>query len=283
LVEGKTKRLHTVIEDPNLVWVVSKPDITAFDDPKFTKVLPAKAVCATTVACRVFELLAKRGIPVAYRGQLSETEFVMDKCEMLPLEVVARRYVPEKSSYKKRHPECIGNGIIPFRFTMPVVEFYLKTTGGQLVYKEKVIVEGLDPKAGEEDPLMQMRGMYDFAYLCHSKKLLKEGYLRKCVHLAQIELVEADIKYLISKMFQIIRILEQAWSILGYRLIDLKVEFGRNSQGKIVVADVIDNDSWRLCDADWQELSKQLFRDGAPLPEVEKAYRQVADLANRLY
>jgi phosphoribosylcarboxyaminoimidazole (NCAIR) mutase len=75
-----------------------------------------------------------------------------------------------------------------------------------------------------------------------------------------------------------ILILEGAWNNLGYRLIDYKIEFGITDAGKLVIADVIDNDSWRLRTDDWQELSKQVFREGHPLAEVEDKYARVAQL-----
>jgi phosphoribosylaminoimidazole carboxylase PurE protein len=45
-----------------------------------------------------------------------------------------------------------------------------------------------------------------------------------------------------------------------------------------VVSDVIDNDSWRLRNSQWKEFSKQAFRDGETLNEVESNYVFVADL-----
>ncbi|MEI6774510.1 MAG: phosphoribosylaminoimidazolesuccinocarboxamide synthase [bacterium] len=88
-----------------------------------------------------------------------------------------------------------------------------------------------------------------------------------------------EIEELTRKTFLV---LEGAWNTLGYRLIDFKIEFGIDTKGNLVIADVIDNDSWRLRTADWKELSKQNFRDGHPLANVQENYVRVAELTNQL-
>jgi phosphoribosylaminoimidazole-succinocarboxamide synthase len=83
-------------------------------------------------------------------------------------------------------------------------------------------------------------------------------------------------------------LLEEAWRAQDILLVDLKVEVGR-SNGRLLLADVIDNDSWRL----WpggrrdQMLDKQVYRDlqvaDAPaLADVRARYLEVADRAERL-
>jgi phosphoribosylaminoimidazole-succinocarboxamide synthase len=84
-------------------------------------------------------------------------------------------------------------------------------------------------------------------------------------------------------------ILTHAWRRRDTLLVDLKIEFGRlaggESQGQLVIADVIDNDSWRIWPQGREDLmlDKQMYRnlqtvDDAALAEVKRAYEKVADL-----
>lgn len=77
--------------------------------------------------------------------------------------------------------------------------------------------------------------------------------------------------------FQILRI---AWRKLGMRLVDYKVEGGMTQDtGELLIADVIDNDSWRLRN-EAGDMSKQAYRDGEALDEVLRKFREVAELTN---
>ena len=84
-------------------------------------------------------------------------------------------------------------------------------------------------------------------------------------------------------------ILSHAWRRRDVLLVDVKLEFGRlatgEGKGNLVIADVIDNDSWRIWPNGREDLmlDKQLYRN---LPEVTsealamvlQSYEQVADL-----
>lgn len=284
LTEGKTKTIWSVKDNPALIIVENKKDITAFDDPEFTQQFERKAQYATTTTCRVFELLKNEGIPVAYLKQLSATEFLAPKCEMIPLEVVARRYAV--GSYLKRQPDFIQpEGQPPHRFEELYTEFFLKTTNGQLACKDgKISVSGLDAKKGEEDPLIANPKEAKWKLL-HPKKQISDSEcdLNKKILASDVvknpKTVSQMEDFFLKKCFLT---LEHTWQRLyNFRLIDMKIEFGITTEGELMIADVIDNDSWRLRDVDWNELSKEAFRQGEKLNEVERKYGLVASLVEK--
>src|SRR5690349_15530988 len=100
--EGKTKKIHQIAGNPDLVTLVSKDDITAGDGAKHD-VISGKSALANGTTCNVFRLLKACGIPVAFEEQDSATSFIAPKCHMLPYEVVTRREA--HGSYLKRHPQ----------------------------------------------------------------------------------------------------------------------------------------------------------------------------------
>jgi phosphoribosylaminoimidazole-succinocarboxamide synthase len=84
-------------------------------------------------------------------------------------------------------------------------------------------------------------------------------------------------------------ILSHAWRKRDVLLVDMKIEFGRlaggENQGQLVIADVVDNDAWRIWPQGREELmlDKQMYRnfntvDDAGLDQVKRAYETVADL-----
>jgi phosphoribosylaminoimidazole carboxylase PurE protein len=75
-------------------------------------------------------------------------------------------------------------------------------------------------------------------------------------------------------------VLEKAWQLEGGTLVDLKVEFGFNPDGRLLLADVIDNDSWRVVEGG-SYIDKQVYREGGGLDDVAAKYARVADITGR--
>jgi hypothetical protein len=84
-------------------------------------------------------------------------------------------------------------------------------------------------------------------------------------------------------------VLAHAWRRRDTLLVDLKLEFGRlvggDGRGQLVIADVIDNDSWRIWPGGREELmlDKQLYRNletvtPADLDVLRDNYERVAEL-----
>ncbi|MDP3244274.1 MAG: phosphoribosylaminoimidazolesuccinocarboxamide synthase [bacterium] len=290
LAQGKTKIIYGVQDRPEMVIVKNKSALTKFDDPSQTQQMAGKEVHATATTCRVFELLRESGIPVAYQGQISPTEFAAQRCQMIPLEVVARRFAV--GSCLNRSPQLRHeDGQPPHRFHRLVVEFFLKTTDGKIKNRHGQIGETPyypGTKKPIDDPLIsnpgdkiwQLRHPKVPLWDMHSELSAIFGHqLTVCADAILPDGVSVRLLEAITR--EVFLVLEGAWAVLGYRLIDFKIEFGVSADGELLVADVIDNDSWRLRDREWQELSKQLFRDDAGMEQIANAYALVAKLVEQ--
>ena len=254
IIEGKTKKIEAL--GNGIVRLANKPAITA-EDGERKEILDGKDVFATTTTANIFSLLTELNIPNHFFLQDSPNSILAFACNMIPLEVVIRRKVGTKSSYLKRNPE-VKPGT---NFTDLVVEFFIKD----------------DPN---HDPIIVFT---DGKWFMHDpKKPISDasclGEIEPLCTVLEIEEMEKTARKVFS-------ILEQAWAILGITLEDLKIEFGRALAWKlnatIILADVIDNDSWRIT-KDGEDISKQVFRDGGSPEEVRKVYKLVAELSEQL-
>ena len=85
---------------------------------------------------------------------------------------------------------------------------------------------------------------------------------------------EKEIDTITEYAFRINKILSDFWAECGVTLVDFKLEFGRLSDGTVVLADEISPDTCRLWDAKTHEkLDKDRFR--RDLGGVEEAYETV--------
>lgn len=88
-----------------------------------------------------------------------------------------------------------------------------------------------------------------------------------------------EIEKVKTYAFKINELLKRFWSECGVTLVDFKIEFGRLSDGTIVLADEISPDTCRLWDSQTGEkLDKDRFR--RDLGGVEDAYNEVMNRLN---
>jgi phosphoribosylaminoimidazole carboxylase/phosphoribosylaminoimidazole-succinocarboxamide synthase len=266
VIEGKTKKVYKIKD--GLVAVIAKDDITAGDGAKHD-VIPDKGRIATATTSNVFRLLKACGLPVGFIEQDSETSFIAPNCTMLPYEVVVRREA--HGSYLKRNPQLAKGQLFP----QLIVEFYLKTKDKN--WKGKPLIA--------DDPFMQISDDGKQIKLFNPAKPLggQEPFL---VLPASEVYSHADEAKNFPEMRTIARkaflVLEKAWALEEGRLVDLKVEFGFDDKGNLLLADVIDNDSWRVIESG-SYIDKQVYRDGGALDDVVAKYRRVADITSRFH
>jgi phosphoribosylaminoimidazole-succinocarboxamide synthase len=294
LVEGKTKVVERT-GTPGEVALITKDSLTGGDAAK-REHIEGIAAHKVTQACNVFRLLNARGVPTAFIGRRDDRTMICHECEMLPLELVTRRYA--WGSVLKREPGLVSTRERPHRFeelrtelfhkhavvTPPLVEQALQLPEDQA--RDLYLRDGAWHEAVHTDPLVVVR---DGRWALHSAKapLERSPALMEIPPVLSPDELRVVVEGLMKPVFSI---LEEAWARIEtsdgpVALADLKIEAGRRvADGALVVADVIDNDSWRI----WpgadpsKQLDKQIFREGvAPLSAVSEKYALVAALTER--
>jgi len=95
----------------------------------------------------------------------------------------------------------------------------------------------------------------------------------------------AEVERMASESRRVFLLVEWAWAAQDVTLCDMKIEFGRDMAGALIVADVIDNDSWRIWPGGAKErmLDKQVYRNMPVVTDegLEQVRRLYAEVASR--
>ena len=150
LYEGKAKKLF-ITEDPQILRVEYKDDATAFNGKKFDR-LRNKGRLNNAITVFFFEHLDTKDIPSHFVRKISETEQLVRRVKIIPLEVVVRNVAA--GSLSKRIGWEEGKEL-----PHPIVEFYYKDDdlGDPLLAEEHIRLLELASEAQIEE--LKKRGL----------------------------------------------------------------------------------------------------------------------------
>ncbi len=150
LYEGKAKKLF-ITEDPQILRVEYKDDATAFNGKKFDR-LRDKGRLNNAITVFFFEHLDTKDIPSHFVRKISETEQLVRRVKIIPLEVVVRNVAV--GSLSKRIGWEEGKEL-----PHPIVEFYYKDDdlGDPLLAEEHIRLLELASEAEIEE--LKKRGL----------------------------------------------------------------------------------------------------------------------------
>ncbi len=117
LYEGKAKKVFAT-DDPALCIVSYKDDATAFNGQKKGTIL-GKGAINNRLTNYFMKLLEEKGIPTHFVEELNDTDAVVKKVEIVPLEVIIRNI--SAGSFAARYG--VEEGIV---FDAPTIEFSYK-------------------------------------------------------------------------------------------------------------------------------------------------------------
>lgn len=223
MYEGKAKKVYQT-DDENLCIVSYKDDATAFNGLKKGTIL-GKGAINNRVTNFLMQLLEKNGVPTHFVKELSDTDTVVKKVSIVPLEVIVRNIAA--GSLAKRLGLEEGT-----KLNKTVLEYCYK-----------------DDELG--DPMVNE---YHIAAM---------GWAS-----------DEEIKLIADYSFKVNKILTDYLKEVNIELIDFKLEFGKTSDGTIVLADEISPDTCRFWDSkSGEKLDKDRFR--RDLGNVEDAYKEI--------
>ena len=150
LYEGKAKKLF-ITEDPQILRVEYKDDATAFNGKKFDR-LRDKGRLNNAITVFFFEHLETKDIPSHFVRKISETEQLVRRLKIIPLEVVVRNVAAGSLSNRSGWEE--GKEL-----PHPIVEFYYKDDdlGDPLLAEEHILLLELASEAQIEE--LKKRGL----------------------------------------------------------------------------------------------------------------------------
>lgn len=227
LYEGKAKQVFST-SDPDKYIIRYKNTATALNGLRKEEI-EGKGRLNCVITSLIYRMLTEKGMRNHFIEQLNETDILVKKVEIIPLEVIIRNVAA--GSFSKRYGVEEGTKLLT-----PVLEFSYKN-------------DDLN------DPLI------------NDYHILALGIANR-----------NDLDTIASIAFDVNKYLIEFFISKSIKLIDFKIEIGRGTDGKLMLADEISPDTCRLWDADSDDkLDKDRFRRnmGNVIEAYEEIYRRI--------
>lgn len=220
--DGKTEILSPILTRATEVLVTPEDVLTVigkqFDDSS------EKVKTSTESALNIFRFLEKCGIPVALKKQVSNTQFLFLKCAIIPFEVEIRREA--YGSCLKRNPLLKKGDVFP----KLNIDFFLKMVDSigenSSFSKDNPFIVFTDDSMQLYNPSFPVISKDPFLVLDEYPFKENQEFFKRMRKMAK----------------QTFLVLEKAYQNLGEKLIDLKLEFGIDAEGNLLVSDLVAND-----------------------------------------
>ena len=223
LYSGKAKEVY--LTDNSEEYIIRYRDTATAGNGEKREEIAGKGVLNLDITTLIFKMLEENGVKTHFIEKLNDTDMLVRKVEILPLEVIVRNI--SAGSFAKRYG--VKEGIV---FDEPTFELSYKNDdlGDPLMCEDHAIALGLVTKS--------------------------------------------EYDYLKSETLKINRLLKEFFLKINLKLVDFKIEFGKTSNGDIILADEISPDTCRLWDKDTnQKFDKDIFR--RDLGDLVEGYTEV--------
>lgn len=152
LYEGKAKKLYAT-DDPDVLWVEYMNQATAGNGEKKAQI-EGKGALNNRITSVIFDLLKARGVDSHFVRRLSDTEQLVRRMDMYPLEIIMRNVAA--GSFAKRYGVEEGAEL-----KRPILEFCLKSDplGDPFINEDGIVALGLADQAEIDEISRQARAV----------------------------------------------------------------------------------------------------------------------------
>ena len=239
LYEGKAKQVFRT-DDPDKIIIHYKDAATAFNNIK-KATIENKGVLNNAISTLIFKELHKAGVKTHYIETINDRDQVCRRVTIIPLEVIVRNVIAGSMAQRLGIEEGTQPSNVIFDICYkkdelgdPLINDHHAVALGAVTYEELELIYAVALGAATYEELNEM-----YAMTAKINEVLKELFLK-----------------------------------MNIKLVDFKIEFGKTSDGEIVLADEVSPDTCRLWDATTNEkLDKDRFR--RDLGKVREAYEEI--------